>query len=77
MEKADTEGRAPRSRLQRFKEIVAGVCARAASRPLVSISQTRSPLKPTGAEACRYSENSQFIFALSAPFCGHSFVWLR
>jgi hypothetical protein len=28
---------------------------------------------PAGTEACRYSENRSFIFALSEPFCGHSF----
>jgi hypothetical protein len=44
---------------------------RHASRLLVLISQSADP---AGAEAYRYSENRQFIFAPSESFCGHSFV---
>jgi hypothetical protein len=29
---------------------------------------------PAGAEACRYSGKSHFIFAPSEPFCGYSFL---
>jgi hypothetical protein len=37
-------------------------------------NQSPYPPNPAGAEACRYSENRPFIFALSEPFCGHSFI---
>jgi hypothetical protein len=33
-----------------------------------------NPPNPAGAEACRYSENRQFIFASSALFCGHGSI---
>jgi hypothetical protein len=50
-----------------------GQCSRCGRRLLINFPISQSA-DPAGAEACRYSGKSHFIFAPSEPFCGYSFL---
>jgi hypothetical protein len=55
----------------RFWKTVAGVRVAAGVAPGGFDFSMPQSADPAGAAAYRYSENRQFIFALSALFCGH------